>query len=126
PFLPHITEAIYTQGFSATDGAASVHVARWPVAPESWTSPEADTAGEAILAVADGARRWKAERKLSVGVPVSVITVSAPSSVLPALEASVVDLKSVTRAQEVRFAPGGDEVTLEIEASQAQSVQPAT
>ena len=120
PYLPHITEEIYLQGFAGSDGAVSIHRSRWPIAPGAWVSEEADTAGDAILAVAEGARRWKAERKLSVGAPVAHIAVSCPPAVLPALEASLMDLRSVTRAEQVTVRPGGETVELEIEAVVAQ------
>ena len=120
PFMPHITEEIYLHGFAATDGASSIHLAQWPEAPESWANAEADAIGEAILGVAEGARRWKADRQLSVGAPVALLTVKAPANVLPGLEAAAIDLRSVTRAQEIAFQSGGEAVTLEIEAAEPQ------
>ncbi|HET6316355.1 MAG TPA: valine--tRNA ligase [Chloroflexota bacterium] len=114
PFMPHVTEQIYAQGFSGTDGAASVHVSRWPAPHPAWRDEAADRNGDAILAVADGARRWKSDRKLSVGAPLGTLTITAPQDLLPALEAASVDLRSVTRAQRIAFIVG-EAVELAIE-----------
>ena len=117
PFMPHITEEVYTLGFAATDGSSSVHVSLWPVAHPSWPDSEADKFGETIVIIAEGARRWKADRKKSVGAPLASLTITCPSDLLPALEASVTDLKSVTCAQSIAFRPG-DILTVEIEAAE--------
>ena len=114
PFLPHITEAIYTQGVAP--GAASIHVSPWPQAPASWDDPAARGAGEAILQVVDAARRWKAERQLSVGAPLGALRISAPPEHLPALQSALLDLQGVTQAGQVQLepAPAGAPISIEI------------
>ena len=114
PGLPHITEAIYTQGVAP--GAASIHVSPWPQAPASWDDPAARGAGEAILQVVDAARRWKAERQLSVGAPLGALRISAPPEHLPALQSALLDLQGVTQAGQVQLepAPAGAPISIEI------------
>src|SRR5688572_10714892 len=119
PFMPHITEEIYTQGFATTDGASSVHVAKWPLAHAAWPDAEADKVGEALLAIAEGARRWKADRKLSVAVPLASLSITCPAALHPALEACLPDVKSVTKAQTIALR-AGDEIALEIEPTEAR------
>ncbi|HEU5318861.1 MAG TPA: valine--tRNA ligase [Chloroflexota bacterium] len=119
PFLPHITEEIYLQGFAKTDGATSVHVSRWPESHPSWADLAADAVGEVLLAIADGARRWKSDRKVSVGAPLGAVTITAPADLHPALDACLADLRSVTRAQSISFRPG-DALALDIQAAQPQ------
>ena len=123
PFTPHITEEIYLAGFAATDGARSIHVARWPEGLAAWADAEADRAGQAILEVADHVRRWKAERKLSVGAPVAALRISTPigsdgpdgpNGALAALQAAQLDLRSVTRADQIEFALGPIDSELEV------------
>ncbi|HET7770451.1 MAG TPA: valine--tRNA ligase [Chloroflexota bacterium] len=120
PFMPHITEEIYTQGFATADGASSVHVAKWPVAHAAWPDAEADKVGEALLAIAEGARRWKADRKLSVAVPLASLSITCPAALHPALEACLPDVKSVTKAQTIALR-AGDEIALEIEPAEART-----
>jgi valyl-tRNA synthetase len=118
PFMPHIAEEVYQQGFASTDGAVSVHIARWPEAHASWGDAEAERIGQAILEVAEGVRRWKSDRKVSVGAPVTHLTVTCPENVRQALEDAVVDLRSVTRAEAIAFQTDGEAVSVDIRAEQ--------
>jgi len=122
PVMPFITDAVYGAGFAESDGAASVHVARWPQAPNAWASADAEAAGAAILEVAEAVRRWKAERQLSVGAPVTTVRLSCPSHLHGALTGAVLDLRSVTRAAHIELREGP---TLEVTVV-AQEVPAAT
>src|SRR5205823_342156 len=111
-------EEIYLGGFAATDGAPSIHLARWPEAPAEWLSETAGRSGEAILEVAETVRRWKADRQLSVGAPLTALRIACPTEVLADLQGAARDLQSVTRAAAVEIvaAPNGTvEVTVERE-----------
>jgi valyl-tRNA synthetase len=134
PFMPHITEAVYSAGVAATDvmegspgpggvtaggtvgQPPSIHVARWPVARDVWSSPEAERTGQAIVEVAEAVRRWKAERQLSVGAPLAAVRVTCPIEVREGLESALLDLRSVTRAASIELvaaAEGGVSVSVE-------------
>jgi valyl-tRNA synthetase len=104
PIMPHITEEIYQQLF-ARDGR-SIHLAPWPQANESLLDPEAERAGEALLAIAAAARRFKTAHKLGLGTALSRLTIAASDDALRAmLAASVTDIRSITRAREVLLLP---------------------
>jgi valyl-tRNA synthetase len=97
-YLPHVTDEIYLQGFQENDGAASIHVARWP---EPATFPEdeaAERAGEAMLKAVEAVRRWKAERNLSVGAPVGRLTITCPAAEAALLREMALVLQSISRA----------------------------
>jgi valyl-tRNA synthetase len=115
PFMPHITDAIYAGGLSR-DGAASVHVSPWPVAPDDWNDAASRAGGEAMIQVVDAVRRWKAERKLSVGAPVGLLRITCPPDRRAALESARLDLLGVTRAQEVLLedAPAGGAIAVAV------------
>jgi valyl-tRNA synthetase len=100
PFIPHVTDAVYTGAFATTDGYASVHVSRWPVPPSAWrTDSKSSIAfGNAILAIADAVRRWKSDRKLSVAAPLGLIRITAPVDIAGALRDASKDVIGVTRA----------------------------
>jgi valyl-tRNA synthetase len=100
PILPHATEAIWRAGRAA----GSIHTAAWPVADPSWRDPAALRLGEALVAVAEAARRWKAERKLSVAAPLAALEIAAPANLLAPLRAAEADLRSVTRASRIEVA----------------------
>jgi valyl-tRNA synthetase len=119
PYLPYITEEIYQGLFRQWDGAASIHVSAWPAEHPAWIDEEAEGAGKALLEILRSVRRHKAERGLSVGAELETLRISAPPSLRPALEATLIDLRSATRARTIIFdarEPGGlDEATLLLE-----------
>ena len=79
----------------------------------AWASEAAEAAGAAILEVADAVRRWKAERQLSVGAPVTTVRLSCPSHLHGALTGALLDLRSVTRAAHIELQEGASlEVTV--------------
>jgi valyl-tRNA synthetase len=117
PYMPHITEEVYRAGFAA-DGAASVHLSRWPDAHPSWASDGGTPAGDAILEVTETVRRWKADRQLSVGAPLRAVRVTLPDGLSDALAGALIDLRSVTRAQDVVLVPGPADGTLTVEIDQ--------
>jgi valyl-tRNA synthetase len=122
--MPHIVEQIYLAGFAATDGARSIHVSRWPQAPEVWASTDAARTGQTILEVVEHVRRWKADRKLSVGAPVAALRISSPNGALDALREAQLDLRSVTRAERVELVTGPEGSELEV-AVEAKETGPA-
>ena len=106
PFLPHVTEEIYLQGFASDEGAASIHLAHWPDAAAFPEDPAAKAAGEAMLAVVEAVRRWKSERALSVGAPIGKLEITCPPETVPLLQAMRLDLATITRAAEVTVRAG--------------------
>ncbi len=107
PFLPFVTEAIYQGLFAESEGGAvrSIHRTRWPVADEALIDDEAETAGEALVAIATAARRYKSERGLSLGAELAALHLATDDPALAAaLRAAETDLRSVTRAREITFA----------------------
>ncbi|HEY8884786.1 MAG TPA: class I tRNA ligase family protein, partial [Chloroflexota bacterium] len=108
PYLPHVADEIYLAGFAAAEGAPSIHVSRWPASNPAWESPEAERTGQAILEVVEAVRHWKADRQLSVGAPVDVLTVRCPEELQPGLTSALLDLRSVTRANRIVLTPTPD------------------
>lgn len=106
PYLPHVTEEIYLAGFA--EGAPSIHVSRWPASHPAWESLEAERIGQAMIEVVEAVRHWKAERQLSVGAPIDVLTVRCPEELQPALTTALLDLRSVTRANRIVLVPTPD------------------
>jgi valyl-tRNA synthetase len=106
PFLPHVTEAIYLRDFAQEEGAASIHLAGWPVGAACPADPEAAHAGAAMSTVVDAVRHWKAEHKLSVGAPLARLAIGGRPQQLTWLAAMTEDLGSITRAAEIRLVAG--------------------
>jgi valyl-tRNA synthetase len=116
PFLPHVTEEIYLQGgFAAEQDLASIHIARWPDAATFPADQAALEAGEIMLDVVEAARRWKAERNLSVGAPIDALAITCPATQLGLLQEMRLDLACITRAAAVTV-QAGPSVATRIEA----------
>ena len=103
PFVPHVTEEIYLQGFAASEGSVSIHVTAWPDASAYQADEEAERLGSAVLSIVGAVRRWKAERSMSVGAPLNLLQVSSPPEQLPLLQEIEPDLRSITRAGNIVF-----------------------
>jgi valyl-tRNA synthetase len=104
PILPHITEEIYQQLFARTEGRRSIHIADWPQAQEALIDQQAERAGEALLALTTSARRFKSAQKIGLGAQLTRITIALQDTELRgALEQSLADIRSVTRAHEILF-----------------------
>ncbi len=104
PILPYITEYIYQGLFLADDiskgilNADSIHKSNWPRPNECWIHEEAGVIGEALLDIARQVRRYKSEHNLSLGTEISNVKLTVDNKILAkGLEASIPDLKSITR-----------------------------
>jgi valyl-tRNA synthetase len=115
PYLPHVTEEIYLRGFATGDGA-SIHREHWPDASDFPPDAEAMEAGEAMLAVVEAVRRWKGERHLSVGAPLSGLIISCDAARASAIQSMEMDLRSISRAARIMIESGeGFAVSIEDE-----------
>jgi valyl-tRNA synthetase len=115
PFLPHVTEEIYQHLFAASDGAISIHLARWPEVDARFEEADAEAFGERLVEIATAVRRYKSERGLSLGAEIGPLCLAASDAVLAAkYSVAVHDLISVTRAQRIDVvgALDGDSILL--------------
>jgi valyl-tRNA synthetase len=108
PFLPYVTEAIY-QGLwgaegqraaAGADAAPSIHRTRWPEPEPDLEDASASAFGEALVAVASAARRYKSERGLALGTELARLEIRSDGALLAAdWHAAEADLASITRAR---------------------------
>lgn len=103
PYLPFVTEQIYQQLFRQWETTLSIHLTAWPVWHEQWIDAGAEETGKVLLEALRQVRRYKAEQGLSVGAELAMLTIKIHSKLCPALQATFVDLKSATRAREIRL-----------------------
>jgi valyl-tRNA synthetase len=133
PFLPYVTEEVWSWRFAANDGPrGSIHVAAWPAVDEMSAVAEPKTPDSFAIAaeVLGRIRGAKTREKRNLRWPVAKLVVSGPSEALRALEAVAPD---VLRAGAV--APGGlelvegvvtegDRVGVEVTLAQEASKEP--
>jgi valyl-tRNA synthetase len=106
PFLPFVTDAVYRRLFLPGDGCTSIHSSSWPALHPHWRDQDAEEAGAALVEVASAVRRFKSERSMPLGSPLSVVRVEVPSQLVAMVRSSAEDLRSVTRAAGVEVIPG--------------------
>lgn len=112
PILPYVTEEVYQGLFREREGVASIHRSTWPAADESLLDPAAETAGDALVAIATAVRRYKSDHALSLGAELRCVGVRSTAPELQrSLSGAEDDIASVTRALTVRI--GGEADGLE-------------
>ncbi len=105
PFLPHITEELYQQGLRGAGDPLSVHTAGWPE-PAATVDEDAVAAFDAAVDLITVVRKFKSERTLSMGAPLKSLRVGADGERGAWLAASLAELHSSLRAEQIRIEPG--------------------
>jgi len=80
PFLPYITEEVWSWGFARSEGAATIHRAAWPGAADFGAVPSIDGGGEVFataVAFLEAVNRAKSAAGASVGRHVARLQVAA-------------------------------------------------
>ena len=99
PFVPHITEELYSHIF---EGKKSIHAqGMWPKAEAYRQDDAAEASGIAVVQVLDVVRRLKAERNVSIKWPLDTLVVAGGEVKL--LDSVKEDLKAVTNAAALAF-----------------------
>jgi len=105
PYLPYVTEKIYQELFRSQEGTISLHRMAWPDTHHAQRIDEsAEETGKIILELLRQVRRYKAEQGLSVGAQIETWHVDLQQSTLQQradIEASLIDVKSATRAMDI-------------------------
>ena len=112
PFVPHITEELYSHIFDGRfTSAGSIHTrGMWPKAADYPYDAAAEASGMACVDVLNVIRKAKSEANVSIKAPVTLVEVHARdkavnwNTLTPVLE----DLKAAGNADAVAEASGGD------------------
>ncbi|MFM7199446.1 MAG: valine--tRNA ligase [Myxococcota bacterium] len=127
PFVPYITEELWSHSFAGPERLASVHTSPWPTEAELGSESAATLPYELAVEVLKAVRKAKGDAKVSMKTPLASLEVVAEAERLAALEASRVDLCAVTGARALVLRAGaapdgallGVQVVLELAESQA-------
>jgi valyl-tRNA synthetase len=93
PFLPYITEEVWSWRFAASEKRPSVHTAPWPTAAEAAAVPAAPSDLLRLAKeVLDATRAEKAAKKKSVKWPVKSLEISGAAKSLADLKTVLADL----------------------------------
>jgi len=94
PFLPFITEEVYSLRFAKRERQRSVHLASWPRYRADWLDKEAELLGGEVLRILEVVRKYKTGRQLALNKPVGELRITTPHD-LTLVES---DLLSATKA----------------------------
>jgi valyl-tRNA synthetase len=101
PFMPYITEEIYQSYFKQHEGAESVHISSWPVVRAEWTDPAAVHAGNLIVTVLSGVRKFRSEKQLGMKKPMSKLIIQCSEKDREAIEFALADLQAAANVGEI-------------------------
>jgi valyl-tRNA synthetase len=128
PFLPYISEEVWSWAFAVEKGESSIHRAAWPSAAEldGIDAPATEASFDVAVACWNAINKAKADSEVSMGREVEALTIAADAETLAGLEPVLGDVLAATRCRahtlaadasveagsfavrEVRFAPKPD------------------
>ncbi len=106
PFVPHVTEELYTCIFDAGSGTIkSVHSrGMWPNAEEYQQDDNAEQAGIACVNLLEAIRKQKSDRNVSIKFPLEVVAVKPKADrKWVVLEKTFKDLKGASNAASIKW-----------------------
>lgn len=102
PFLPYVTEEIWSWSSAESEGQPSVHRAPWPTADEFVRATDSADAGatfDAAVALLEAVNRAKSAAGATVGRHVARLRLAAPADLLARLERVKDDVLAAARVQ---------------------------
>jgi valyl-tRNA synthetase len=103
PFIPHVTEEIYQGYFREHDGAQSIHLARWPESHEEWRDVAALQAGDVLVTILGGVRKFRSEQQLGMKTPLAKLTICCPTDVRKKIEDGILDLQGAANVTVIEW-----------------------
>ncbi len=101
PYVPHITEFLYQSFFVRHEDALSIHLSLWE--KEEPVDENLIAFGESLKNTVYEARKYKAQRNLSMREPMENLEIVTESRFLEWYRMSEKDLKACTRAEVIHF-----------------------
>jgi valyl-tRNA synthetase len=122
PFLPYITEEVWSWVFAAETGHPSIHRSPWPRAVElEEVAAPADPGSFEMAVLAQAAiNKAKAEAAVSMGREIESLTLAASPATLGRLGPVLSDVLAATRCREHRLEPRKDLAEGVFEVSEAR------
>lgn len=100
PLMPYVTEELYSIIYGKEK---SIHITKWPESDNKLTDPKSEELGEMLCEIISKVRGYKTENKLSLGAQLCELTIIYDQKLKDNLKSVESDLKSVTRASEIKW-----------------------
>jgi len=114
PFMPFITEEIYSLYFSEKDKNKSIHISKWPLVDESLNDEKSEIIGDLLIKIIQDVRKAKTEKKLSMKAPIQIMRLKAEVSA-DDFEQIEMEIEKVLSVKDIEFQFGKYELELEFE-----------
>jgi valyl-tRNA synthetase len=101
PITPHFTEEIYHLYFADKEKLKSIHISEWPKYDEKLEDEELEKIGDSAVEIIQHVRKFKADNKISLGQEIKLLVIKIGDE--KALDPFLEDIKSTTRAKEIKF-----------------------
>jgi valyl-tRNA synthetase len=108
PFMPHVTEEVYQQGFRERAGERSVHLLAWPAGSEEIDLAALETF-ERTVDVITAVRKFKSVSNLSMGAELAQLCIGVDGDRRGSYESALTELRSTSRSREVILRAGAGE-----------------
>jgi valyl-tRNA synthetase len=118
PFMPHVTEELYQQGFRERVGEKSVHLLSWPEGVENIDEVVLQTF-ESTVDIIAAVRKFKSASNLSMGAELERLSIGVDGDDRSRYESALAELRSTSRSKEIVLEAGAGEPSERSEAGVA-------
>lgn len=108
PFLPYITEEIYSILFKKSERGKSIHLSLWPEVDVKLIDRKAEDQVSILLSILRSVRKYKSDLNIHQNHWVSELTIRCSDSIQCEIEPVANDLKSASRARTISFDKGAN------------------
>ena len=95
PFLPHITEEIYSNNYKQFEGESSIHISMWP--EPIVIDKEAEETYDLVKNYISQVRSWKSEQGIALNASINTSATYASKEAISKLKASELIIKSTLK-----------------------------
>lgn len=104
PYLPHVTESLYGSLYKAQEKISSIHQTKFEAIQTAHTFPESSLIAQALIMVAQQARKLKTEKQLSLKTELAALTIYCHNTkLLEPLKKQEAMIKGITHAQTINY-----------------------
>jgi valyl-tRNA synthetase len=116
PFIPHVTEDIWSQLYPEKFAATkSIHArGNWPVAADYPLDERAEAAGIIAVEVLESVRRAKSDAKVSIKFPVEKIVIATNAENITLIKMVELDLKAASNAELITYNESQEELSVNV------------
>ncbi|MCA9495913.1 MAG: class I tRNA ligase family protein [Nanoarchaeota archaeon] len=103
PVLPFITEEVYQKFYKQFEKEKSIHITNWPQIDKKLMDEKIVSLGDSFVSIVGEVRKFKSEKQVSMKAEIELLTIECSNELKAFIEDSILDLKAVTSAKDIKF-----------------------